>query len=228
MPAADVGRMHRWVKVDDWETQGGCRGRIRSTKASHLRRLHLHRHEGEGQSQSDGWQCRQGANTEGARQPAAAGDALIKAGSGPQLMISKRRVQCTSPRSCRLVGPRCTACCCPAIHPAIQTPEPSCSKGGPVHTPLAGRWAGLGAHTCPLLIRAECTGRTDCFCGSQGRSLLCAHAGNARPAKALRPLITDASNMGSGGMLLQEGMVVAFTSKKFSNATAHMNKSCWL
>jgi hypothetical protein len=34
--------------------------------------------------------------------------------------------------------------------------------------------------------------------------------------------------MGSGGMLLQEGMVVAFTSKKFSNATAHMNKSCWL
>jgi hypothetical protein len=34
--------------------------------------------------------------------------------------------------------------------------------------------------------------------------------------------------MGSGGMLLPEGTVVAFTSKKFSSATARMSESCWL
>jgi hypothetical protein len=40
MPAADPGQNAQIGKVGDWETLGGCRGRVR-TKASHLRRRHL-------------------------------------------------------------------------------------------------------------------------------------------------------------------------------------------
>jgi hypothetical protein len=148
---APSGRMRRWVKVDDWEWHGcwsaacsadsmaaglsihvGVKANYRSC-AQVQHRAQRHTRHG----------CTEQAQVHAPHECALVWLAGVRhEACGPQPMISKRRVQCTGPRSCMPVGPRCCTQLPPnAIHPGLQAPWPSCSKCGPVHTALAG-----GAH----------------------------------------------------------------------------------
>jgi hypothetical protein len=160
------GRMRRWVIVDDWEWHGCW---CAACSADSMAGLNIHvgvkaDYRSSVQAHNTGHSGTRGMAAQ-SRRKYTPSTSVLKSGL---LAFAMKHVAAAHdqqaqgavhrPKERHASWPTLLHTAAAQRHsPIPQTQWPSCSKGGPVHTPLAGRWAGLGAHTCPLLIRAECT-----------------------------------------------------------------------